>query len=68
MTRINASHVLRKVGITSKQVNLSEIVAIGYNEYGGGIIGNGVSVFYNEAEARKFLEDAPVSREVFWIK
>ena len=68
MTRITASHVLRKNGISSKYVCLRELVAIGYNEYGGGIIGNGVSVFYNEAEARKFLEDAPVSREVIWIE
>ena len=48
--------------------DLTGIVAVGYNAYGGGFDNLGHFTFQTEDEAISFANDAPVSRDIIFLR
>lgn len=54
--------IARSAGLTADEINA--IPAIGFNALGGGVGGKGIYLFDTLGEARAFVNDAPVSRDI----
>ncbi len=58
----NDQAIVRSAGLKAADVN--NAAAIGFNALGGGVNGKGVTLFHSVYDARVFLRDAPVSRDI----
>jgi len=72
MKRMDAARVLNEVLAEEDdpwtEEQLKGFAALGFNQLGGGIGNRGVFLIRTEEEARKFFEDAPVSRSLVWLE
>jgi hypothetical protein len=72
MKRADAARLLNEVLEEEEDLwtegELEGFAALGFNELGGGIGNRGLFVIRNEEEARRFVEDAPVSRSLIWLE
>ena len=48
-------------------LDLVGVKAVGFNSLGGGIGNMGVFLFDSEEKARRFINDAPISRSLVWL-
>jgi len=49
-------------------LDLVGVVAVGFNELGGGVGNTGVFLFSDPDQAREFINGAPVTRSIEWLE